>query len=382
MDNVVFFQTLSISPSREKLIGAFRYIESAPWRVNVVEANVKPSEVRSLLRHWKPVGCIVERGLSSARIPRRLFANMPVVYIDQHPVPGDKAEWCVRNDSTASVRMAFAELERGEPACYAFVRDMRRKAWNEEREREFLRLSAGKPHFILDNSLSLSKELAKLPTPCGLLAATDAVARKTIDAAHLAEIDMPDELRIVGINNDTFICEFSNPTITSVHPDFEECGYIAMSTLHRIVKDPTAKPQEILFGPRELVRRASTRCLNCRDARVIRALGYIETHYHEPEIDSSRVAGVMGCSRSLADMRFKKATGHTIREEIQSRRIEHAKQLLANPNRIISAVPALCGCLSQTTFMRFFKSRTGMTMTEFRRENAKPAHASHAIAGA
>ena len=143
--------------------------------------------------------------------------------------------------------MAFVELERGSPASYAFVRDMRRKIWNEEREREFLRLASGKTCFILDESLSLTERLAELPKPCGLLAATDAVARKAIDAAHLAGIEMPDELRIVGINNDTFICEFSNPTITSVHPDFEECGYIAMEALHKIVENPDAEPK-VLFG--------------------------------------------------------------------------------------------------------------------------------------
>ena len=94
--------------------------------------------------------------------------------------------------------------------------------------------------------------------------------------------------------------------------------------------------------------------------------------YHElladPEIDATRVAGVMGCSRSLADLRFREATGHTIREEIQERRIESAKGLLADPNRGLSAIPSLCGCLSQTTFMRFFKSRVGKTMSDFRRE--------------
>ena len=370
MDNVIFFQVLSVSPSREKVEGVFRYVETAPWRVNVVMANARPYEVRNLIRRCKPVGCIVERGLSSARIPRRLFANIPVVYIDQRPVPGDKAEWCVCNNSTASVQMAFVELERGSPASYAFVRDMRRKIWNEEREREFLRLASGKTCFILDESLSLTERLAELPKPCGLLAATDAVARKAIDAAHLAGIEMPDELRIVGINNDTFICEFSNPTITSVHPDFEECGYIAMEALHKIVENPDAEPKVLFFGPKGLVRRASSRLLRCRDARVIRALDYIETHYRDPEIDSGKVAGVMECSRSLADLRFKQATGRTIREEIQSLRIERAKQLLMNPRRIISAVPALCGFLSQTTFMRFFKTKTGMTMSEYRRAHS------------
>ena len=259
-------------------------------------------------------------------------------------------------------------VEAGKPAGFAFVRDARRTAWSDERELEFTRLAASRSCALLEDSLSLSEALAGLPKPCGLLAATDAVARKVVDAAHLADIAMPDDLRIVGINNDVFVCEHSNPTITSVYPDFEGCGYLAMATLHRIVRGTTASPQTLFFGPKEIVRRASTRLLLRRDARVTRALGYIEQHYADPEIDATRVAGVMGCSRSLADLRFREATGHTIREEIQERRIESAKGLLADPNRGLSAIPSLCGCLSQTTFMRFFKSRVGKTMSDFRRE--------------
>ena len=367
-ENVLFLQTSPLQPSREKVAGAMRYAESTPWYVNLIEVNSTHGEVRRVLRHWNPVGCIVERGLSAARVPKRLFAGTPVVYIDQMPHKGPEREWCVCHDSRASVRRAFAELEAGKPAGFAFVRDARRMAWSHEREMEFTRLAARYSCEVLEDSLSLSEALVGLPKPCGLLAATDAVARRVVDAAHLADIAMPDDLRIVGINNDVFVCEHSNPTITSVYPDFEGCGYLAMATLHRIVRGTTARPQTLFFGPKELVRRASTRLLLKRDARVTRALGYVEQHYAEPEIDAMRVAGVMGCSRSLADLRFREATGRTIREEIQERRLESAKRLLADPNRVLAAIPSLCGCLSQTTFMRFFKSRTGKTMSEFRRE--------------
>lgn len=367
--NVLFFRTTPLSPSREKFAGAMRYADSTPWLVNIVEVNGRPVDVKKALELWKPIGCIVERGLSLARAPRRFFGNIPVVYIDQAPHAESDGEWGVRHDSRASVRRAFAELERGTPKSYAFVRDARRTSWGEEREQEFIHLVGNRPCEVIDESLLLSTSLSHLTLPCGLLAATDAVALKVADAARLAGLDVPDDLRIVGINNDVFICEHSNPTLTSVQPDFEGCGYIAMATLHRIVQGSKARPQTILFGPKELVRRASTRILRCRDNRVVRALGYIEQHYAEPEINSERVSAVMGCSRSLADKYFRKSTGRTIREEIQERRLECAKRLLSDPNRLLSAVPSLCGCLSQTTFMRFFKSRTGMTMSEFRRKS-------------
>ena len=120
-------QTSPLQPSREKVAGAMRYAESTPWRANLIEVNAPPIEVRKTIRHWNPVGCIVERGLSSARVPKRLFAGIPVVYIDQVPHKGPEREWCVCHDSRASVRRAFAELEAGKPAGFAFVRDARRR---------------------------------------------------------------------------------------------------------------------------------------------------------------------------------------------------------------------------------------------------------------
>jgi LacI family transcriptional regulator len=367
MNTVLFFQTKALSPSREKVAGALRYAESSPWDVQLVEINLRPAEIRNAISHWKPLGCIVERGLSKAKTPERLFAGIPVVYIDQNSSNEKQGQWCILHDSKASVRMAFKELTRGKPVSYAFVRDARSLAWNREREQEFLRLAADKVHFVLNESLSLSEKIKELPKPCGLLAATDQLARKVVDAARKEGVSIPEELRIAGINNDTFLCEHLNPTLTSVHPDFEGCGYLAMSILHRIVSGSAAKARTIMFGPKELVRRTSTRILSSHGGGVARALDYIESNFSSPYLDSDHVAAAMGCSRRLADMRFRKATGRTIRDEIRRRRIEQAKTLLADHTRDLSAVPSLCGCLSQTTFMRFFKSMTGMTMSEYRR---------------
>ena len=65
-------------------------------------------------------------------------------------------------------------------------------------------------------------------------------------------------MRVVGISNDTFLCEHTQPTLTSVHPDFENGGYLAMATLHRLVRGTIARPKTILFGPKEIVHRNST----------------------------------------------------------------------------------------------------------------------------
>ena len=367
-DTILFFQTTPAPQSREKVSGAFRYIESAGWNVRLIEQNSKPVEIRTALEKWHPLGCIVDRGRANGRNPVRVMGHIPTVYFDQNPNTAVTGHWYVRHDSAATTRMAFLELSRNSPEHYAFVKTPKQSYWCDERETCFRKLVARnrKRLTILVAGIELSEQLAELPRPCALLAATDSVAQKVLDAANQAKIRMPDDLRIVGINNDEFICCHANPTLTSVQPDFEGGGYLAMSTLHRIIRGTSAKPQTILFGPKTLVRRASTRIFRKSDIRVTRALDFISEHFANTDLKTETIATAMGCSRSLADLRFREVTGHTIRDEIRLARINEAKRLLADRSRDLSAIPSLCGYLSAPTFARIFKEATSMTMREFR----------------
>ena len=120
------------------------------------------------------------------------------------------------------------------------------------------------------------------------------------------------------------------------------------------------------FGVSRIVRRASTRLLPRLDARVTQALDIIASDFADPELTADTLVARIGCSRRLLDLRFREITGRSIRESIREARLDKAKRLLRDPTRDIQDIPALCGCASATTFMRFFKAETGRTMTEFR----------------
>lgn len=299
-----------------------------------------------------------------------MMNEIPTIYIDQNPQTAAANNWYIRNDSHATVKMAFTELLRLKPLHYAFVKLNRQTFWNHEREEVFKELvTREKLAFtVLENNLDLSTNLRSLPKPCGLLAVNDTVARDVIVAARKADIRLPEELQIIGINNDEFICLHTKPTLSSVHLDFEGSGYLAMATLHRIVQGTTAAPQTVLFGPKTLIRRASTRLLKSADPRVTRALDFIATNSSNPNISTSQIAAIMGCSTSLANILFRKGTGRTIRDTIQAERIKTAKWLLSDPKRELAAIPSLCGYQSLPTFARTFKAVTGMTMLSYRNQ--------------
>ena len=339
-DTILFFQTSSKIPSREKIAGALRYLETSDWPAQLIEVNLTTKDIRKALHHWSPTGCIIDRGLSSARSPIRLMKKIPTIYIDQNPQTATVDNWYIRNDSYATVKMAFAELMRLRPVHYAFVKLNRQIFWNREREEVFKELATREklPFTVLDNDLELSWNLKSLPKPCGLIAVNDTVARDVIVAARKADIRIPEELHVVGINNDEFICLHTKPTLSSVHLDFEGAGYLAMATLHRIIQRTTAAPQTVMFGPKTLIRRASTRLLKNADPRVTRALDFIATNSSDPSISTSQIAAIMGCSISLANILFRKITGRTIRDTIRDERIKTAKRLLSVPESVAKSL--------------------------------------------
>ena len=112
------------------------------------------------------------------------------------------------------------------------------------------------------------------------------------------------------------------------------------------------------------MRRNSSRIFLQTDRDVLRASEIIRAQACEG-LTAEDVFRLFTCSRRLAEIRFRRATGRSVLEEIRAVRIEKAKQLLKDPNRVLSAVAGLCGYASDTTFRRIFKEETGMTLREY-----------------
>ena len=106
------------------------------------------------------------------------------------------------------------------------------------------------------------------------------------------------------------------------------------------------------------------------DDRARDALDFIRKNFADPDLTVGQVVETMGCSRSLADLLFRKSSGGSILDEIQNVRLENAYRLLRNPHQKIDSIPTLCGYCSEPFFKRLFKKKTGLTMREWRKKNA------------
>ena len=384
---VLFFQaaTLRSKAWRDKLAGVYRYAGKAKWQVQMVQSGASADEINYMLDVWKPIGCIIDRSCSNLRNPTSLFRGIPVVLMDQNPTTARRGFSNVNHDSAATAALAAQELLQTNVDVFSYVPHRLDTHWNRQRQRALSAAvrKAGK-RFVdwgatpfagnlttAQQDRLIAERLRQFPVPFGLLCANDQIAQRVMRLAGEVGLSIPRDMTVVGIDNDDFICENTQPTLSSVLPDFQRGGYVAAELLDKAIRNPKAPAVNVRYGPLQLVRRQSTRRFAFRDPLVNRAMKLMSERAFDPAFHTEDLLDELNCSRSLLEMRFRKEIGHSIREEVQRQRFEKALTLLRNPYQAITPVPTLCGYASDAFFKRLFKKKTGLTMRAWRQQNAR-----------
>ncbi len=215
----------------------------------------------------------------------------------------------------------------------------------------------------------LREVLGTLPHPVSVFAVNDGLADVALMAAESLGLRCPNDIRIVGVDDDEKICMSSSTPLSSVRPDWAEGGRLAAEALEMQMRG--VKPlRKYLYGAAGVTRRASTRTPYRRpkDERVERALAFIDAEFAS-QISLADVVRAMGCSRSLAELRFREETGKTILEALTEKRWEKLLVHLRRSDVNLSALPSICGFRSAAALRELFRRRTGMSMTEWRKRN-------------
>ena len=385
---VLLFQSSFGKPNRDSFDGVFRYAREADWTVQTVcfaaasasrfSNELSVSDVRGLLEFWHPNGCIVDCAGRAPSMMPSVFGRTPVVFLDCSPAEAGKHSICVSSDSESVAAVAAKELLSLGFSDYAYLPHSHNVTWSRERGEAFKRLIRlnGKRFHAYPSALpsgdnmELNKALvqwaASLPHPCGVFAVNDSFADKMLRACMAAGVVVPDDVAVIGVDDDEQICENVRPSLSSVSTDRESSGYLAAQLLARCFSAHDRRLlRSMTFGATDVHRRESTRLSGCGDVRVRRALEFIRRHFCEG-ISVPDVVAEMGCSRRLADLRFSETVGHSILDEIRSVRIERVKELLCRPEQRISAIVDICGYASLSALCRDFKKWTGTSMRTWR----------------
>lgn len=212
------------------------------------------------------------------------------------------------------------------------------------------------------NLTGLVRWLKKLPLPCGVMAANDLVGYRVTLAAALAGLRVPDELGVIGVDNEDVYCELSQPALTSISSDCERIGREATHLLCQILngEDPL---RQVVIPPLAVAMRDSTDLVLSENKLIRDVRQFIRVNVGRG-INVADVAASFPLSRRALEKRFKQETGNTLHEELMEIRLQRARDLLASGSNVAEAGYE-SGFRAIPHFYHAFKTRFKLTPLEY-----------------
>lgn len=395
----VFFD-LAQESVRGILRGFMRYIRlNYPWNVNFISKTVSDVDPSSL-KNWSGDGILAHvpdeetyRVILSKGCPIVLLSreNDPGIVLGTHRADTSESGGSpssekrtkpvfIRCDNAQVGRMAAEYfLDRGFK-YFAYVSYPKKICWCQERLEAYETFLTQEgfqvDHFDTDGGDDgidwflqrdlMSRWLLALPKPVAVFAANDFRGRQVLEVCQRAQIPVPYQVAVLGVDNDQPVCEMSYPSLSSIEIDWESAGYLAAEGLHRQMKGEEA-PWGI-YRPTGVVSRSSTELLHISDMLVVQILELIRLNRGE-NLRVSDILESLPLSERRAQERFKEATGHTIMEELKTVRLKNICQLIEETDLPLGEIAHSFGFENVNHLGQLFKKEFGMTMGEYRRRH-------------
>ena len=212
----------------------------------------------------------------------------------------------------------------------------------------------------------LVKWLKSLPKPIGLMTGVDDQSQEILHACKVAEIDVPTEVAIVGVDNDPLVCRLARPQLSSVALAAENAGYEAAELLARLMNGEKLPVTPIVTRATHVEVRQSTDILAMEDRRVAQAIHYIKQNL-DKLITVDDIVNTTLVPRRTLQMRFKKEIGRTIIEEIRRLKCDQIAQMLITTDMPISKIALDLGYPGIDHISRSFRMEKGMSPIEYRK---------------
>ena len=213
--------------------------------------------------------------------------------------------------------------------------------------------------------------LRSLPMPVGVMVCNDIRGHQVLEATSLGELAVPDEVSVLGVDDDQLMCELSTPALSSVKFDAEQGGYEAAELLDGLMSGRVTQQRRIVMEPLWVASRRSTDAIAVEDNEVATALRFIREQARQP-IGVNDVIERVLLSRRAMEIRFQSVLGRSIREEIQRVRMVWVKQLLLETVMPVTKISEATGFASHSYLSKVFHRRTGETLAAYRRRH-RPA---------
>lgn len=362
--------------TREMLAGVRRFVaESGPWST-FIELRALDSSPPPWLKHWDGDG-ILTRTFTPEMNRAVTATGLPAVELRSTSLPHDRPFVGVDNDL---IGQAVAEhfLNRGYRhfAVYGltsetffvqrvtnFVRRLERDGFSCAR---LPGNESDRPRDWEKTQARLIDRLRDLPKPVGVFAANDQLGVHLLDACLRAGLAVPEEIAVVGCENEETLCTLASPPLSSVRLDGERVGYEAARLLDRLMRGGEMLQHPLLLPPRGIVTRQSSDDLVIMDPLVAHCCRLIRERA-PLGLNVDDLCAAVNASRSTLERRMKVAIGRTPKEEILRIRFRDVERLLRESDLTLDAVAEKTGFVSANYFQSAFLERYGRTPGQFRR---------------
>ncbi len=365
--------------ARGVLEGIVSYVhEHEPWSIFLPEQD-RGAKPPTWLKKWRGDGLIAR--IETDEIAQAVReTNLPVIDVSAARHLAD-IPWVETNDKAIAEIAADHLLQRGfkhlafcgEPAFN----------WSNWREQHFLEATNGacESYHVFQSASRhsskfsweqeknrLAKWVTSLPRPIGVFACYDIMAQRVLDVCRECDIKVPEELALIGVDNDHLLCSLCTPPLTSIIPDAHQTGREAAQLLDKLMSGGKVHCSGHLIDPIGIATRQSTDVLAIDDKDIAAAVRFIREHACEG-INVGSVLEVVPLSRRVLESRFQAIMGRTPHEEITRQRIEKVRQLLIETDLPLSKIAERAGFRHEEYMSVAFSRVMNMPPGKYRRSH-------------
>jgi LacI family transcriptional regulator len=213
---------------------------------------------------------------------------------------------------------------------------------------------------------SIGKELLAGPKPEAIFAFNDFDAAFVMDACHAVGLRIPDDVAILGMDNNELVVNALQPKLSSVKLDFERIGYEGAALLDKLMAGAPRTPQTLLIQPRGIAIRESTDTTAVNHPVVRKVLSIMKSRMQE-SLGVDDLASAVGLSRRTLENAFQKELRRSVHRTLVDLRLRHARHLLQTTDDTVEAIAVDTGFCHAPHLYREFKRWTGQTPRAWRK---------------
>ncbi|MEO8184634.1 MAG: substrate-binding domain-containing protein [Deltaproteobacteria bacterium] len=333
------------------------------------------ADVKCLVQEWAPAAAVIGPELTAQAI--EALSPVPLVSVTVDRCAQGVASVCLDEKAIGTLALQHL-LDTGLRHFTTFRFD--ESPFAVAREQAFVRgagavgarVTAGwtgegaRPGQRIEDPAAILAWLSQLPTPCGIFTCTDGWGRTVARYVRLAGLRMPEDIALVGADNDMLECELMSPPLSSVVIPWREIGRSAAQIVQLALSGKPIEGKRVVLSPLAVVARRSSQVFAISDPLVAKAVGWIRSNA-ERRLSVSMVARAVGGGRKRLERRFRAALDRTVHQEIRRAHVDRAKGLLESSGASLVEIAKHSGFTNAALLTDAFHRELGMPPGVYRR---------------